>query len=116
MNIVVKSDIQESIADTLVFPSLEWKGGMDDIGQFAYMQAPPMPPGYSVDSILSVSIYLFDFDWMRFIWKAISKDGSDTNYFYYKIERDTLIVYVYYSGFDPFNSFYIGSQIKVVFR
>jgi hypothetical protein len=98
----------------IVFENLAWTD--NSIEKFMYMQTASMPDGYSVDSVLSVSIYVLDFDLLAYTWKKIERGGSDPGRFCYKIDGNTIIVYVYYTAPNGFIGIFVGNKIKVVFK
>jgi hypothetical protein len=99
---------------SLIFENLTWV--FDTSEKLVYMQTPPIPGGYSLDSVLSVSISILDFDYGGFVWKAIGRGGSDVGYYHYKIDGNTVIVYKYYETYDQFINIFVERKIKVLFK
>jgi hypothetical protein len=111
LNITVVADTRNEI----IFDHLTWQEDRDSIGHLFYKQTPAFPFGYLADSVVSVQVHMFDFDALQPLWKTIGKNGSDSNYFYYKSDGSSVIVYVY-SDSNPANSPFIYREVKIKFR
>jgi hypothetical protein len=99
---------------TLIFENLTW---VNDFSQkFVYMRTPPIPAGYSLDSVLSVSISIVDFDYVGFVWRTVPKGGSDVGVYYYKIQGNTIMVYKYYETYIQYINLFVQNKIRVIFK
>lgn len=98
----------------IIFENLTWI--FDSSEAFVYMQTPPIAGGYSLDSVLSVSIHILDFDYVGFVWKEISRGGFDVGQYFYKIEGNTIMVYKYYEAYAPAIDIFVERKIRVLFK
>lgn len=118
--LISKDTVLVKILDTatkenvIVFDNLAWK--VDSTEKFVYMKSPQVPNGYSIDSVVSVSISVFSFDVpVGYMWVKISKGGSDIGHYYYKIDGLTIIVYRYYDN-DAWINPFVAGKMKVLFK
>jgi hypothetical protein len=98
---------------TLIFENLTWVN--DSSQKFVYMRTPPMPAGYKLDSILSVSISILDFDF-GLVWRTIPKAGSAVGVYYYKIYGNTIMIYKYYETYSIYINIFVQNKIRVRFK
>ena len=100
----------------LTFDNLRWENNAAD--KYVYMQAPPMPNGYSTDEITNV-LLLFYAMFSPSNWGVISRGGNDINEFHYRINNNSITVYHYYDTYSPTilqNWLYnVSNQVKVIF-
>jgi hypothetical protein len=90
----------------------------DNVNKLAYLKTPDMPAGYPVSSISRVllsSTYP-----ILGPWYPIEKDGNSIEKFYYKVENNAVVAYIYYyydSNFDYTNWLvqYFGDKVMVIF-
>lgn len=70
-----------------------------------------LPVGFSIDSLLGV--YLEVYEMLMPEWIQISKDGTEPNRVFYKIENNSVVLYVINPGYLAFMS--VNRTVKLVF-
>ena len=98
----------------LIFENLTWV--IDSVNNIEYMKTPPIVGKHTVDEIVSVSIHTYDIDYRGYLWRKIERDGTTKNNFYYKIEDDAVVVYMYYTTPRSEIEYFVKREIKVTFR
>jgi hypothetical protein len=100
----------------LTFDNLTWENNAAE--KYVYMQAPPMPNGYSADGITNVLLLFYVFN-SPSNWSVISRGGNDINEFHYKINNNSITVYNYYDTYCPTITqnwlYVVSNQVKVIF-
>jgi hypothetical protein len=91
------------------FTNLKWEN--DGTNQMLYMQSPEIPSVFQGRTIRKVS--LWDNDWGG--WVELQKDGTTTDTFYYKIESNSVVAYIYYVNFDPNLADILSTELKIDF-
>ena len=98
----------------LIFANLTWLN--NSAGKYIYTETPTMPNGYSIDSIISVSLY----NWFALFggtpgWREITKDGRTIGPFYYKIQNGKIVVYRYYDTYSLGLTYFVYNSVRVIF-
>lgn len=70
-----------------------------------------LPVGFSIDSLLGV--YLEVYEMLMPEWIQINKDGTEPNRVFYKIENNSVVLYVINPGYLAFMS--VNRTVKLVF-
>lgn len=85
----------------------DWE--IDPINNIASMVL--LPVGFSIDSLLGV--YLEVYEMLMPEWIQINKDGTEPNRVFYKIENNSVVLYVINPGYLAFMS--VNRTVKLVF-
>ena len=104
----------KELSNIIEYDGLTWQ--IDSVQRFVYIETPDLTAD-QINDILSVSYSTFDFDYLGYVWRKLSRDGIEIGRFYYSVINNRVRVYKYYYDDDSSAStVFIGNRIKIVFR
>lgn len=101
-------------ANAIIFNNLQWE--FDNRKNTAYLNSPDMPAGHPVSAIKKV--YLSSTYPGLPSWYPLAKDGTTAGTFYYKLENNKVVAYIFYDIYYDYTVWlvqYFGDQLKVEF-
>jgi len=89
----------------------------DDINAKVSMETASMPAGYTVDRVSKVYLYQTGFFEPIGNWVEIKKEGVNPGRsFYYKFDEDRIVVYSFYTAYNPGLYYLTSPSVLVLFQ